>query len=159
LFFIKVSNFWLINEFLILALAKFNGDLMVYNLFEVRVADFIFNDKNELLLLKNNKGTWGILGGHLDKGEQIRDTVHREAMEEAGIKIDIRRQFGLRVVSEKNSVVISFSCRYVSGEIKLQKDEVSEFAWVTLDELKNYKLTFDDLPALAKKALQVVNRK
>ncbi|MFA5763314.1 MAG: NUDIX hydrolase [archaeon] len=132
---------------------------MVYNLFEVRVADFIFNDKNELLLLKNNKGTWGILGGHLDKGEQIRDTVHREAMEEAGIKIDIRRQFGLRVVSEKNSVVISFSCRYVSGEIKLQKDEVSEFAWVTLDELKNYKLTFDDLPALAKKALQVVNRK
>jgi NADH pyrophosphatase NudC (nudix superfamily) len=65
----------------------------------------------------------------------------------------------LRVVSEKNSVVVSFACKYVSGEIKLQKEEVSEFAWVTLDELKNYKLTFADLPALAKKALQVVNRK
>ncbi|MCX6803562.1 MAG: NUDIX hydrolase [Candidatus Diapherotrites archaeon] len=40
-----------------------------YNLFDVRVAGFIFNDKQELLLLKNRQGTWGILGGHLEKGE------------------------------------------------------------------------------------------
>jgi NAD+ diphosphatase len=132
---------------------------MDYNLFEVRVADFIFNKEEKLLLLKNSKDTWGILGGHLDKGEQIRDTVHREAMEEANIKIDIRRQFGLRVVSEKNSVVVSFACKYVSGEIKLQEEEVTEHAWVTLDELKDYKLTFGDLPKLAKKALQAVRRK
>ncbi len=80
-------------------------------------------------------------------------------MEEAGIKIDIRRQFGLRVIKDKNSVVVSFACKYISGEIKLQENEVSEFAWVTLDELTNYKLTFDDLPALAKKALQIASRK
>jgi NAD+ diphosphatase len=131
---------------------------MDYNLFEVRVADFIFNKDEKLLLLKNDVGTWGILGGHLEKNEQIRDTVHREAMEEAGIKIDIRRQFGLRVVSEKNSVVVSFACKYVSGEIKLQEEEVNEYAWVALDELKDYKFTFSDLPKLAKKALQAVRR-
>ena len=132
---------------------------MVYELFEVRVADFIFNDKSEMLLLKNSKGTWGILGGHLDKGEQIRDTVHREAMEEANIKIDIIRQFGIRSLSDSNSLVISFACRYVSGEIKLQENEVTEYKWVKLEDLKNYTLTFEELPNLAKKAQQLANKK
>ena len=131
---------------------------MVYDLFEVRVANFIFDDGDKLLLLKNKAGTWGILGGHLNKGEQIRDTVHREAKEEANIEIDIKRQFGLRVIKD-GSVVVSFACKYKSGEIKLQEDEVTEFKLVTLDELKDYDLTFPDLPALAKKALQIVMRK
>ena len=141
----------------------YNGFLVIfdmgYDLFEVRVADFIFNDKGEMLLLKNSKGTWGILGGHLNKGEQIRDTVHREAKEEANITIDIIRQFGIRSLSDHNSLVISFACRYVGGEIKLQEKEVNEYKWVKLEELKNYNLTFEELPKLAKKALQLANKK
>jgi len=132
---------------------------MVYNLFEVRVADFIFNDKSEMLLLKNSAGTWGILGGHLNKGEQIRDTVHREAKEEANIEIDIIRQFGIRSLSDSNSLVISFACRYKAGEIKLQEEEVVEYKWVGLEDLKDYTLTFEELPRLAKKAQQLAAKK
>jgi len=132
---------------------------MDHELFEVRVADFIFNNKGEMLLLKNSKGTWGILGGHLEKGEQIRDAVHREAMEEASIEIEIIRQFGMRSLDESNSIVVSFACKYKSGEIKLQKEEVTEYKWVTIGALRNYTLTFEDLPALAKKALQLANKK
>ena len=132
---------------------------MVYELFEVRVANFIFNDKGEMLLLKNSKGTWGILGGHLNKGEQIRDTVHREAKEEANITIDIIRQFGIRSVPGINSLVISFACKYVSGDVKLQESEVTEYAWVKLDDLKNYTLTFEELPKLAIKAQRLANKK
>ena len=132
---------------------------MAYELFEVRVADFIFNDKGEMLLLKNLAGTWGILGGHLDKGEQIRDTVHREAKEEANIEIDIIRQFGIRSLSDSNSLIISFACRYKAGEIKLQEEEVVEFKWVTLEGLKDYTLTFEELPRLAKKAQQLAAKK
>jgi len=132
---------------------------MDYELFEVRVANFIFNDSGEMLLLKNCAGTWGILGGQLNKSEQIRDTVHREAMEEANIKIDIIRQFGIRSIPDKNSLVISFACKYVGGDIKLQETEVTEYKWVKLDELKNYTLTFEELPKLAKKALQLANKK
>jgi len=132
---------------------------MVYDLFEVRVADFIFNDKSEMLLLKNSAGTWGILGGHLDKGEQIRDTVHREAKEEANIEIDIIRQFGIRSLSDSNSLIISFACRYKAGEIKLQEEEVVEYKWVTLEDLKDYTLTFEELPRLAKKAQQLAAKK
>ncbi len=132
---------------------------MVYDLFEVRVAAFIFNDVGKILLLKNCKSTWGILGGHLNKGEQIRSTVHREAKEEANIMVDIIRQFGIRSLNDSNSLVISFACRYVSGEIKLQKKEVSDYIWVKIEDLKNYDLTFEELPALAKKAQQLANKK
>lgn len=132
---------------------------MVYDLFEIRVANFIFNDENKLLLLKNAKGTWGILGGHMNKGEQIRDTAHREAMEEANIKIDIKRQFGMRSLDDNKSVVVSFACLYKSGDIKLQVKEVTEYKWVRIDKLRDFELTFVDLPALAKKALQIVSRK
>ena len=132
---------------------------MVYDLFEIRVANFIFNEENELLLLKNKRGTWGILGGHMDKGEQIRDAAHREAMEEANIKINIKRQFGMRSLDDNKSVVVSFVCKYLEGEIKLQESEIQESKWVTLEDLKKYELTFEDLPALAKKAHQIVMRK
>jgi ADP-ribose pyrophosphatase YjhB (NUDIX family) len=60
--------------------------LCAYVLFEVRVAGFIFNNKKELLLLKNNQGTWGILGGHLEKNEEIENTMQREAFEEAQVE-------------------------------------------------------------------------
>ena len=132
---------------------------MVYDVFEIRVANFIFNEENELLLLKNKRGTWGILGGHMDKGEQIRDAAHREAMEEANIKIAIKRQFGMRSLDDNKSVVVSFACQYLEGEIKLQESEIQESKWVTLEDLKKYELTFEDLPALAKKAQQIMMRK
>ncbi len=127
---------------------------MGYDLFEVRVANFIFNDKNELFLLKNDVGTWGILGGHLDKGEQIIDTVHREAMEEANIKIKIVKQLGNRVV--KNSFIIAFACKYISGEINLQEEEVTDYKWVKISELKKYNLTFKEIPLYAKEALGAI---
>ena len=129
---------------------------MAYALFEVRVACFIFNDKKELFLLKNRQDTWGILGGHMEKDEQIEDTVHREAKEEANINVEIVKQFSLRTVSKLNSFVIGFACKYKSGKIKLQKEEVGDYKWVKLDELKKYDLTFKELPIEAKKAQELI---
>ena len=38
------------------------------------------------------------------------------------------------------SLVISCMADWKSGEVKLQKEECDEEAWVTLEEAKNYKL-------------------
>ncbi len=38
------------------------------------------------------------------------------------------------------SLVISCVADYVSGEIKLQAEENDQFAWVNLEEAKNYQL-------------------
>jgi NADH pyrophosphatase NudC (nudix superfamily) len=131
---------------------------MSYDLFEVRVANFIFNDEKKLLLLKNNQGTWGILGGHLDKGEQIEETVHREAKEEANIEIEIIKQIGMKALEHHPSFVVVFACKYKSGEIKLQEEEIQDYKWVNLNELDKYELTFPELPEEAKKALSIIEK-
>ena len=131
--------------------------LMIYDLFEIRVGALIFNDKKEMLLLLNDKKQWGFLGGHLDKGEQVEDTVHREVKEETNLEVEIIKQFNMRAVHHINSLVIAFACKYKSGEIKLQEEEVSDFRWVKIEELKNYDLTFDELPTIAKEAFDIVS--
>lgn len=38
------------------------------------------------------------------------------------------------------TLIISCLASFVSGKIKLQKEETDKFAWVTFDEAKNYDL-------------------
>ena len=130
---------------------------MVYSFFEVRVACYIFNKENKLLMLKNKEGTWGILGGHVEQGESAESTVHREVMEEANIKVEIVGSLGTKTV--KNNFIVGFACKYVSGKIKLQVEEVGEYKWVDLEELNKLKLTFPDLPDIAKEAKKIIKEK
>ncbi|MFA5125763.1 MAG: NUDIX hydrolase [archaeon] len=69
---------------------------MVHSLFEVRAGAFIFNNKKELLLMQNTNGTWGIVGGHLEKNESIEEALHREVKEETGMEIEIISQLGTK---------------------------------------------------------------
>jgi 8-oxo-dGTP diphosphatase len=130
---------------------------MAYDLFEVRMGNYIFNKEGKLLLLKNNKGTWGILGGHLDKGEQIIETIYRESKEEANIEVEVIEQFNIEVV--ENSFIISFVSKHVSGEIKLQDEEIKDYKWIPLNELNDFNLTFEKLPKYVKKAFEIFEAK
>jgi len=47
----------------------------------------IFKD-GKYLLLKYGWGHWGFVKGHIEEGENIEETLFREAEEEAGIKRD-----------------------------------------------------------------------
>ncbi len=131
---------------------------MAYDLFEVRVACFVFKSE-KMLLLKNKKGTWGILGGHLEKGEQIEETVLREAKEEANLKIRIIGCTGMKNLDRHPSFIIGFACEYVSGEIVLQEEEIDDYEWVELEEIKNFKQTFPELEEEARKALEMIRSK
>ena len=97
------------------------------DLFEVRVGAYIFNDKDEMLFLLNNDNTWGILGGHMEKGEQIEETLHREIKEETNLEIDLVEMFDVTTVHSCNSLVLGFACKYKSGTIILQEEEVRDY--------------------------------
>ncbi len=73
----------------------------------------------------------------------LERTLRREIKEEVGIDINnIEYVTSLATVHADGSpsLVISCAADYVAGEIKLQPEENDQFAWVGLDEAKDYKL-------------------
>lgn len=118
------------------------------------VAVIVINSKNELLLQKRAPtkmklpNTWSITQGHVDSGESIEAAVLRETQEELGIenlKIEDFKFFCMKKCSRKYENIIDNHFKNIfilktnlkPNEFILQKDEVSEVKYFTIDELKN----------------------
>lgn len=97
----------------------------------------IENDRNEILLQKRkDNNCWGIIGGAMEIGESIHETVVREAQEEAGIRVQSLELFGIytgedRFITYPNGDIcyvtsIVFKTKYYEGEIVDQVSEVLE---------------------------------
>jgi 8-oxo-dGTP pyrophosphatase MutT (NUDIX family) len=123
---------------------------------------------------KNKKrfpGKWTVPGGRLEAKDYLKfpkDTefywynvlekvLKREVLEEVGLKIkNIEYVTSLATVHKDGtpSLVISCMAEYVSGKVKLQKNETDDFAWVSLREAKDYGLIdgiYDELVMADKK--------
>ncbi len=103
-------------------------------------------------------GKWCVPGGKLEQNEFIntkKDTkdhwfnilencLKNEVLEECNIKIKNIGYVSSLVLIRPNGfsgVIISLYADYDSGEIELkQKDELVDYAWVTLEEAKKYDL-------------------
>jgi len=57
-----------------------------HGLFKITQNIFLFNEKNELLLLQHNSGKWLLVGGQLNASERWDNGLRREVAEETGIK-------------------------------------------------------------------------
>ncbi|HEX6976848.1 MAG TPA: NUDIX hydrolase [Patescibacteria group bacterium] len=63
-----------------------------------------FNDKNEILIArKEGMGEWIIPGGHPEKDETIEETLKREMIEEADIKVKNIKVVGVQKVNPKDA--------------------------------------------------------
>jgi 8-oxo-dGTP pyrophosphatase MutT (NUDIX family) len=97
----------------------------------------IFNDAHEVLLeLRSDFNLWGLPGGRMDVGESLEETVVREVLEETGLTVRVERLVG--VYSDPrlyaiacypsgdivHSVVMSFVCGRVSGELKYSAESL-----------------------------------
>lgn len=104
-----------------------------------QVSGYIFNDKNQLLIVRNGK-TWTIPGGHPEPGENQLETLNRELMEEACITVDNVEYLGAVEVVENDEKY--YQLRYTARvkEIFLFKEEweISERLFVDLEELHKY---------------------
>ena len=100
---------------------------------------------------------WTVPGGRLETGDYIslpKDTenswynviekaLKREVLEEVGIEIgNIQYITSIAAIYPDGipSLIISFYADHTSGEIILKKDESDDYAFVSLEEAKNYKL-------------------
>ncbi len=131
-------------------------------LHEVVITAIVVKDGKYLITRRSaNKkrfpGMWTVPGGKLETDDYLKlpkDTkfywynvleqvLKREVKEEVGIKINnIEYVTSLATVHGDGnpSLVISCLADYVSGTIKLQKEETDKFAWVSVEEAKKYDL-------------------
>jgi len=59
----------------------------------IRVAGFLLNEKNELLLVKHQKHGreyWLLPGGGVEYGETLKQALEREFVEEVGLKVKVQ---------------------------------------------------------------------
>jgi len=81
-------------------------------------------------------------GEVLDFENSVEDLLKREVLEEAGIEI----QDGLVYLNsvafvrpdETPVVLVKFAAKYKKGEVVLEEDAFSDYAWVDANEVKNY---------------------
>jgi ADP-ribose pyrophosphatase YjhB (NUDIX family) len=109
---------------------------LIRPLFQVFAAAVIFDTDKNILLVKstyNRFHPWGLPGGSLEYGEHPEEAVIREVLEETHLSICIER---LLLVNSwtPDRVGLYYLCRITSGTF-FPSDEVSEFAYFSLDDL------------------------
>ena len=86
-------------------------------------------------------GKWGFVGGKLERGETIMDTLKREVLEEVGLDIEDHKEFLYDYTFCRpdvyNVVGVCFEVKVKSEDVVLEKD-FDDFAWVTKEEFKDY---------------------
>ena len=94
------------------------------------------------------KGWWSIPGGLIELGERVADAVRREVREETGLEVE---PGGLHEVYERliheadgkleyHYVLLDYVCRVTGGALAASSD-ASRAAWVSADQLQEYRLT------------------
>ncbi len=98
--------------------------------------------KGDQMLLARNaawgpSGFYSTLAGFVEPGESIEETVHREVLEEVGIRIKSLRYLGSQSWPFPNSLMLGFHAEYESGEFEYHDDEIADAQWWDVDALPN----------------------
>ena len=96
--------------------------------------------QEELLLVQHKRhrqpsAMHTVIAGFIEPGESAEEAVHREVMEEAGIKLSsISYQFS-QSWPFPHSLMLGFHAEYGSGTVKLEEKELAAGGWFTQGSL------------------------
>jgi NAD+ diphosphatase len=93
---------------------------------------------NKILLGRSSTfkpGIYSVLAGFVEVGETLEEAVHREVMEEVGLKIKNLSYVGSQPWPFPNNMMIGFTAEYESGELTIDKKELEDANWYDMDNL------------------------
>ncbi|HET6742661.1 MAG TPA: NUDIX domain-containing protein [Kribbella sp.] len=120
--------------------AKIGHDL----LWMTGLTGVVLNDSAEVLLVKRaDNGRWSLIGGILEPGEQPAVGLVREIQEETAVEAEVVRLLSIESMpptgypngDQVQFLDLSFSCRAVGGEARVNDDESVDVRWWSLDNL------------------------
>ncbi len=82
-----------------------------------------------------NRQLYSVLAGYVELGETLEACVHREVMEEAGIRIQNLRYFSSQPWPYSGSLMVAFTGEWQSGEISVDGEEILDAGWYGPHEL------------------------
>lgn len=117
------------------------------------VVDVVVTKENQILLEKRAKGLleegkWGLIGGFVNRDENSKEAVIREAFEETGYRVNNIKLLTIRdnpdrPHEDRQNIALVFHC--IAGEKTGEKDdESSQIKWFDFDNLpKEEEIAFD----------------
>jgi len=80
-----------------------------------------------------------LISGFVEIGESLEQAVHREVMEEAGLRVKNVRYFGSQPWPFSDSLIAGFTAELDGDEtIRMQEAELSEAMWVKREDIPEY---------------------
>ncbi|MFC2068153.1 NAD(+) diphosphatase [Chloroflexota bacterium] len=111
--------------------------LLSYPHISPAVITAVLKDKRILLsynvAFKGNRHS--LIAGFVEPGETLEECVKRELLEEVSIRVRNIKYFGSQPWPFSNSLMIGFTAEYKSGEISVDKKEISEAGWYDVNSL------------------------
>jgi len=84
---------------------------------------------------RNQGKFYSALAGFIEPGESAEQTLHREVMEEVGIRVNNLRYFGSQPWPFPGQLMIGFHADYHSGDIQVDGIEITQADWWRFDRL------------------------
>ena len=98
----------------------------------------LIKKNNELLMARGPHfpvGVYGLIAGFVEPGENIEDAIHREVLEEIGIKVKNLRYYDSQSWPFPNSLMLAFIADYASGEINIDQTEIESAGWYKAENI------------------------
>lgn len=110
----------------------------------------IENKEGKILLTQQtpgrfHAGKWGTPGGVLEPEKTIIQQAVDEIKEETNLNVSIEKIVGIYKEKgeptgkeKEQTVVFVFKRKLRGGKVKIPKDEISDFGWFSVEEIKNW---------------------
>lgn len=98
----------------------------------------LIHDGQSRVLLTHKPG-WGkrfsCVAGFVEPGESLEECAQREILEEVGVEVTDVTYVGSQPWPFPHQVMVGFTARYVRGEIQLDRQELDDARWFSIDAL------------------------